>query len=113
MQPGNASEQDKARPPGKDGGKMPNTKAHVIVKGRVQGVWFRAETQHNARLLGVNGWVRNLRDGSVEAVFEGEEEKVSDMIKWCRHGPSGAIVDDVSVTWGHYKGEFEEFSILY
>jgi acylphosphatase len=92
---------------------MPKTRAHVIVRGRVQGVWFRAETQHEARRSGVNGWVRNLRDGSVEAVFEGEEDMVKGMVQWCNHGPTGARVDDVSVDWEDHKGEFDGFSITY
>ena len=59
----------------------------VIVKGRVQGVAFRHHTQSAARVLGVNGWVRNLYDGSVEACFEGELAPVMDMVEWCRSGP--------------------------
>ncbi|OIP33495.1 MAG: acylphosphatase [Deltaproteobacteria bacterium CG12_big_fil_rev_8_21_14_0_65_43_10] len=92
---------------------MPKGRAHVLVKGRVQGVYFRAETQHEARRLGVNGWVKNLRDRSVEAVFEGEEDRVKSMIKWCNHGPAGAIVTDISIDWQDYKGEFNGFSITY
>lgn len=92
---------------------MTKTRAHVVVKGRVQGVYFRAETQYEARRLGINGWVKNLRDRSVEAVFEGEEDRVQSMIKWCNHGPAGAIVTDVSIDWQDYKGEFDRFSITY
>ena len=92
---------------------MPRVRAHVVVKGRVQGVYFRAETQYEARRLGVNGWVKNLRDRSVEAVFEGEEDRVQGMIKWCNHGPAGAMVTDISIDWQEYKGEFDRFSITY
>ncbi|RJP58238.1 MAG: acylphosphatase [Deltaproteobacteria bacterium] len=92
---------------------MPRVRAHVVVKGRVQGVYFRAETQYEARQLGVNGWVKNLRDRSVEAVFEGEEDSVKSMVKWCNHGPARAIVTDVSIDWQEYKGEFDRFSITY
>ena len=92
---------------------MPKTRAHVIVKGRVQGVFFRAETQHEAMRLGLSGWVRNLRDGSVEAVFEGEEENVRSMIQWSNHGPPAARVIDVSVRWEEYSGEFDRFSVTY
>jgi len=90
---------------------MPKTRAHVIVKGKVQGVFFRAETQYEARRLDINGWVRNLRDGSVEATFEGEEKSVQGIIQWCNHGPAGAIVKDTYVSWDDYKGEFDRFSI--
>jgi acylphosphatase len=67
----------------------------VRVRGRVQGVFFRAETRARAESLGLAGWVRNASDGSVEAVFEGESERVDSMVEWCRRGPGGAIVDDV------------------
>jgi acylphosphatase len=63
----------------------------------VQGVFFRAETRARAESLGVAGWVRNAPDGSVEAVFEGEVERVESMLDWCRRGPAGAVVEDVEV----------------
>jgi acylphosphatase len=71
----------------------------------VQGVLFRAETRDRARSLGVGGWVRNVADGSVEAVFEGEHDRVESMVDWCRRGPRGARVDDVDVTWAEPQGE--------
>jgi acylphosphatase len=74
-------------------------RAHVRVRGRVQGVFFRGETQARARSRGVAGWVRNVHDGTVEAVFEGASEAVESMIDWCRHGPHGADVEDVEVAW--------------
>jgi len=92
---------------------MSKKRAHIIVKGRVQGVCFRAETQYEARKLGINGWVRNLRDGRVEAVFEGEEDNIKAAIRWCYHGPAGAKVKDVSANWEEYEGEFDRFSISY
>ena len=70
----------------------------VIARGRVQGVFFRAACAREARALGVAGWVRNLDDGSVEAVFEGPPEPVRAMVAWCRQGPPGARVDDVEET---------------
>lgn len=70
-------------------------RTRVRVSGRVQGVGFRYTTQARARSLGLGGWVRNLADGSVEAVFEGEPERVDSMIEWCRRGPAGSAVDDV------------------
>lgn len=92
---------------------MEKARARVIVEGRVQGVYFRQHTQETAFRLGVKGWVRNCRDGSVEAVFEGEKEKVEQVIRWCHRGPSEARVIDVRVTWEDYTGEFNDFSIAY
>jgi acylphosphatase len=74
-------------------------RAHVRVHGAVQGVFFRVETRDRARSLGISGWVRNLRDGAVEAVFEGPEERVESMVEWCRLGPAGARVESVDVDW--------------
>lgn len=88
-------------------------RAHVFVSGRVQGVFFRANTRDRARQSGVGGWVRNLPDGRVEAVFEGEKDKVSEVVGWCRHGPSSADVSDVDVEWGGYTGDFDSFNIAY
>jgi acylphosphatase len=84
-------------------------RAHVLVSGRVQGVFFRSETQKEAMRRGLTGWVQNLPDGRVEAVFEGETEKVNKLIKFCRQGPRGAIVTDIEVKWENYTGEFRVF----
>ena len=75
------------------------TRAHVFVTGRVQGVFYRATTRDTARKHGVNGWVKNLDDGRVEAVFEGDREAVEAMVDWCHEGSPSASVDDVSVTY--------------
>ena len=80
-------------------------RARVVASGVVQGVFFRTETRDRARSLGVAGWVRNVPDGTVEAVFEGNDEKVDSMVEWCRRGPSGAGVDDVEVKWVEPEGE--------
>jgi acylphosphatase len=80
-------------------------RAHVVVHGRVQGVFFRDETQRRARSLGVAGWVANRQDGAVEAVFEGRRDAVESMVEWCGRGPSGASVDDVQVDWEDPRGE--------
>lgn len=85
-------------------------RARVVVHGAVQGVFFRVETRDRARTLGIGGWVRNTADGSVEAVFEGEDERVESMVDWCGRGPLGARVDDVDVTWADPQGE-DGFSI--
>jgi acylphosphatase len=75
------------------------TRARVRVRGRVQGVFFRVETRDRARSLGLAGWVRNCPDGTVEAVFEGDRDRVQSMLDWCGRGPSGASVDGVDVSW--------------
>jgi acylphosphatase len=72
-------------------------RVHVVVTGRVQGVWFRDSCQREARALGVSGWVRNRMDGSVDAEFEGPEAAVERMVAWCREGPPRARVADVAV----------------
>lgn len=86
-------------------------RAHVIISGRVQGVFFRAETQRTAERLGVKGWVRNLPDGTVEAVFEGAADDVRKAVEWCHSGPRMAKVKDARVTWEKNRGEFSRFSI--
>jgi acylphosphatase len=75
------------------------------IRGGVQGVGFRFETRARAQSLGLSGWVRNLPDGSVEAAFEGDPERVESMIEWCRRGPHGARVDDIEVSWEEPTGE--------
>ncbi|MCJ7720517.1 MAG: acylphosphatase [Candidatus Hadarchaeum sp.] len=88
-------------------------RAHVLVEGYVQGVFFRYEASRIAKSLNVNGWVRNLSDGRVEAVFEGEKENVEEMLKFCRRGPPDAQVDDVKAKWETYRGEFSGFDTRY
>jgi acylphosphatase len=88
-------------------------RAHVFVNGRVQGVFFRSETKYEAEKNGVNGWVRNLPDDRVEAVFEGEQEKVERLVEFCKHGPPGARVTTVDIARERYSGEFEDFEIVY
>ena len=86
-------------------------RAHVFVTGRVQGVFFRTETARLAQMLGLTGWVRNLDDGRVEAVFEGEKENVEKAIEFCKHGPAGAHVEDLDVKLEGWNGEFQGFII--
>jgi acylphosphatase len=80
-------------------------RARVTIRGRVQGVFFRAETRDRARSLDLAGWVRNVPDGTVEAVFEGDRDRIGSMLAWCRHGPALAEVDDVDVEWEPPRGE--------
>ena len=80
-------------------------RALVLVRGAVHGVFFRAETRNRARSLGVDGWVRNTPDGAVEAVFEGDDERVESMVEWCRRGPAGARVEGVEASWAAPEGE--------
>ena len=89
-----------------------NKRAHLYISGRVQGVNFRYYTRQQARSLGVKGWVRNLIDGRVEAVIEGDAISVERMVDWCHHGPSGAWVDTVELHWEDPTGEFSSFEIL-
>jgi acylphosphatase len=86
-------------------------RAMVTVTGLVQGVNFRHYTREAALRHNVNGWVRNLPDGSVQGCFEGEEEDVAALTTWCRTGPSWARVDGVTVTKEPYRGEFDDFRI--
>ncbi len=81
------------------------TRARVRVRGRVQGVFFRAETRARAASLGVSGWIRNASDGSVEAVFEGADEQVESLLEWCRRGPVGARVEEVEAVREEPAGE--------
>ena len=87
--------------------------AHVIISGRVQGVFFRVETQRAAERCGVFGWVRNRPDGTVEAVFEGEQQAVNAVLAWCKQGTDLSEVENVEVKWQDYSGEFKGFNITF
>jgi acylphosphatase len=86
-------------------------RAHLVVRGRVQGVWFRGSMQDEAETLGLAGWVRNRPDGTVEAEVEGAREVVDALIEWARHGPPGARVTNVEVRWIEPRGERGGFAI--
>jgi acylphosphatase len=81
------------------------TRALVRIHGRVQGVGFRYSLLSRARSFELGGWVRNRSDGSVEAAFEGDDERVRSMVDWCRHGPAGADVRSIDVEWEVPEGE--------
>ena len=80
-------------------------RAHVIVRGRVQGVGYRWAIRSRAASLGVGGWVRNRPDGNVEATFEGAPERIELLVRWCREGTSAAYVDEIEVEWQEPTGE--------
>jgi len=86
-------------------------RVHVLVHGVVQGIFFRTNTRSNAQILGVKGWVKNTKDGGIEAVFEGDKDRVEEMVEFCRKGPSGAVITDVKVEWQPYRAEFTDFEI--
>ena len=88
-------------------------RVHIWVKGRVQGVGFRAFVQQNALAIGVTGWARNVGYNTVEAVAEGPRQVVEALIKWCHQGPPAANVTKVAVTWPSYEGTFKRFDITY
>ena len=88
-------------------------RAHVFIDGRVQGVFFRSETRREARRSNVFGWVKNLSDGRVEAVFEGEKENVDKLIEFCKEGPPGARVAKTEISMEAYRGEFDDFRIAW
>ena len=88
-------------------------RAHVVISGRVQGVFFRMNTARAADRFRVFGWVKNRRDGNVEAVFEGDEDRVNAILEWCNTGDSPAVVSKVNLEWEAFTGEFDRFEITY
>jgi acylphosphatase len=92
---------------------MAKSRVKVIVKGIVQGVNFRYYSQRQATKFNVSGWVKNLPDGSVAAVFEGDEQDVEAMVQWCRRGPPSAHVTELIAQPEEYRGEFSSFSVKF
>jgi len=88
-------------------------RVRVIISGEVQGIYFRANIKENAIMLDLNGYVRNTSDGSVEAVFEGEESDIEEMIEFCKEGPRRAKILDVDVQEEEYKKEFDNFEVRF
>jgi acylphosphatase len=88
-------------------------RAEILVRGFVQGVFYRHTTRKKADEFHLTGSVRNLEDGRVEVICEGAEADIGRLVEWCRRGPQGAIVEHVDVLWKEYTGEFEAFRILY
>ena len=89
------------------------TRVHVIISGRVQGVWYRTSTKQKADELGILGWAKNTSDGNVEAVFEGEKAVVDEMIAWCWIGPQRAKVTDIKMLPWHSDERYTDFVVLY
>ncbi len=92
---------------------MNQIRVRLIIKGRVQGVWFRDSTRREASHLGLSGWVRNRPDGSVEVLAEGPEDTVRQLVAWCHQGPPAAQVGHVLETKETYQGEFDGFDIVF
>ena len=89
------------------------TRAKVIVSGKVQGVCYRHFTTEEARRLGLCGWVRNLHDGRVEALIEGEQEPVELLLEFMRKGPRHALVHEMELSYQEFKGDYSEFTVSY
>ena len=85
--------------------------ARILISGKVQGVFFRYEASEKAKELGLFGWVRNTKDGSVEALAQGEEKALTAFIEWCKKGPNRADVKNVEIEWQTPTDEFRDFSI--
>ena len=92
---------------------MDNIRAHLIIEGRVQGVWFRDSTRTEATRFNLTGWVKNRFDDCVELVAEGPREKVEKLIEWCHHGPPAARVSMVHEIKEEFTGEFDSFRITF
>ena len=85
--------------------------AHIIISGRVQGVFYRASCQEIAQMHDLKGWARNLPTGEVEVLAQGEKEKIEKLITWCKKGPPGARVSDVKIEWSNQSDDLSNFEI--
>jgi len=92
---------------------MSNQRIRIIVTGKVQGVFFRQALKVMAKKNNVFGWVKNLKNGCVEAVLEGDEEKINRLVEWSHGGPANARVEDVEIHNEKFSGEFKKFNVLY
>lgn len=86
-------------------------RVHIFISGLVQGVFYRQKTQDIAKELGIGGWVRNLANGQVEIIAEGDKERIEELITWLKKGPAGAKVEKVDFNFENYKSEFSDFEI--
>ncbi len=92
---------------------MEIARLHIVIEGIVQGVFFRAGTREESCKLGLTGWVKNCSDGCVEAVFEGDIDKIEKIVEWCKKGPPGAVVRNIETVWEQATGEHDSFTIKY
>jgi acylphosphatase len=92
---------------------MDKARSHVFIEGMVQGIFYRAFTRNIAYSLSLNGWVKNLRDGRVEAIFEGKKDLIEQVIKKCYEGPPGAQVTNIEVKWEEFIGDLKGFTIRF
>ena len=92
---------------------MEIARLHIVIEGIVQGVFYRASTIEESSKLGLTGWVKNCSDGRVEAVFEGEIDKIEQIVEWCKKGPPGAVVSNVETIWEQATGNYDSFTIKY
>ncbi len=97
----------------KNNGPQEKARAHLFVSGRVQGVFFRENAKKKAEKLSVLGWIKNLKDGRVEAILEGDESSVAALVKWAARGPFWAKVENLETNWENYQAEFNSFEIKY
>lgn len=92
---------------------MKPIRVHLKIRGKVQGVFYRASTRQKGIELGLKGYAKNLEDGSVEVLAEGEKDKIDQLVQWCRQGPPRAQVIQMEETVEEYRGEWKDFSIHY
>ena len=92
---------------------MEGERAHLIISGKVQGVFYRASAKEQADKLNLTGWVRNLPDDSVEIQVEGQKENIKDFLDWCYVGPPNAVVSNIDIEYLQPTGEFSSFNIKY
>lgn len=93
-------------------GRVALKQLQLVVRGRVQGVYFRASTQREARRLGLSGWVKNRPDGTLEVLIEGEEASIRELYGWAQKGPGAARVERVDARWRSFTGEYPDFRIV-
>ncbi len=92
---------------------METVRLRIVIEGIVQGVFFRATTIDESSKLGLTGWVKNRTDGRVEAVFEGDVDKIDQIVEWCKKGPPGAVVRNIETIWEQSTGDYDSFTMMY
>jgi acylphosphatase len=91
---------------------MEYLRLHIFITGKVQGVYFRQNTVYKAQELNISGWIRNLKDGRVESVIEGEKTNVHELLNWCYKGPKDAVVRNIEIVSESFKNEYSNFQII-